>query len=141
MTEAPTTVRLTRHVAAAPARVWRAWTDADELAAWFWPPSFGTTARVDLRVGGTYRVESTARGMAVSGDVVALEEPHRLVLTWRWDGEDDETLVTVTFAAADGGTDVVVLHERFTSEEDAANHAQGWNDCLDRLVEVGQRTA
>ncbi|SDS80943.1 Uncharacterized conserved protein YndB, AHSA1/START domain [Jiangella sp. DSM 45060] len=131
----PLTLQLKRHVPAEPARVWRAWTDPSELARWYWPASFAPTCDVDLRVGGRFRIASAAAGMAVSGEFAAVEPPARLVHTWRWDGEDAETLVTVEFlAGADGGTDVVVTHERFTDPGESANHAQGWNDCLARLV-------
>jgi uncharacterized protein YndB with AHSA1/START domain len=131
----PTTMRIVRDVPAAPLRVWRAWTDPAELATWFWPASYAATAEIDLRIGGRYRVASAARGMAVSGEFVAVEEPNRLVQTWQWDGEDDVTLVTTEFRGADDGhTEVVITHERFAAATDRDNHAQGWNDCLDRLA-------
>lgn len=131
----PTTLRVVRHVPAEPARVWRAWTDPAELAAWYWPVSFGTTADIDLRAGGRYRVASEAAGMAVSGEFVTVEEPRLLVQTWQWDGEDAVTMVTTRFEGTDdGATRIVVAHERFVDAGERRNHAQGWNDCLDRLV-------
>lgn len=131
----PLTLQLKRRVPAERARVWRAWTDAAELARWYWPASFETSCDVDLRVGGSFRIASARAGMAVSGEFAAVEPPALLVHTWRWDGEETETLVTVEFLdAPGGGTDVVVTHERFTAPADSANHAQGWNDCLARLV-------
>ncbi len=114
-------------------RVWRAMTDPAALAAWFWPQRFAPTAEVDLRVGGRYRIDGPAVGMAVSGEYVAVEPPHRLVFTWTWAGETEETLVTVDLRATDGGTELSLTHERFADDESAKNHAQGWDDCLDRL--------
>jgi uncharacterized protein YndB with AHSA1/START domain len=56
------------------------------------------------------------------------------VQTWLWDGEHDETLVTITLGlTTGGGTDLTIVHERFATEHDATQHLQGWNDCLDRL--------
>ncbi|WP_158603061.1 SRPBCC family protein [Jiangella rhizosphaerae] len=131
----PLTLQLKRRVPADRSRVWRAWTDPAELARWYWPDSFDTQCSIDLRVGGRFRIASEPAGMAVSGEFATVEPPARLVHTWRWDGEDDETLVTVEFLdAPDGATDVVVTHERFTDPADSANHAQGWNDCLARLI-------
>lgn len=133
----PLTLQLKRHIPADPARVWQAWTDPTELARWYWPATFGAECSVDLRVGGRFRIASTAAGMAVEGEFAAVDEPRRLVHTWRWDGEEAETLVTVEFVSADGGdggTDVVVTHERFTDPAECANHAQGWNDCIARLI-------
>jgi uncharacterized protein YndB with AHSA1/START domain len=71
--------------------------------------------------------------MAVSGEYVAVDPPHRLVFTWVWDGEGDETLVTVDLAATADGTDLSLRHERFADDATAKSHAQGWDDCLDRL--------
>jgi len=129
-----TELNLTRVLRAGRERVWRAWTDGAELAAWFWPASFATEAQVDARVGGSWRVASEAAGMAASGQFVDVEPHSRLVYTWRWDGDEHETLVTLTLAdAPDGGTVLTLTHERFESEQSAADHEQGWNDCLDRL--------
>ena len=44
-------------------------------------------------------------GIGVSGEFAAVEPHARLVFTWRWDADETETLVTVTFAdSGDGGT-------------------------------------
>jgi len=115
-------------------RVWAALT-SEQLADWFWPARFGTTVELDLRMGGAYRIDGPGAGMAVSGVFVAVEAPERLVQTWRWDGEDTETLVTFTLAeTADGATALTIVHENFADEQGCTDHGQGWNDCLDRLV-------
>jgi uncharacterized protein YndB with AHSA1/START domain len=46
------------------ARLWRAWSTADELAQWYRPSLRHTIdfAEFDFRVGGEYRVESSLRG-------------------------------------------------------------------------------
>ena len=130
------TLTVDRVVAAPPERVWRAWTDPAVLAAWFWPPRFETTAEVDARPGGAFRVASAPVGIGVSG-AIARADPARLLETsWRWDGDDEETRVTVTFELVREGTRVVVRHEGFDSDEAVAEHVQGWNDCLDRLPAV-----
>jgi uncharacterized protein YndB with AHSA1/START domain len=103
------------------------------LASWFWPARFATKAEIDLRVGGRYRIDGPGAGMAVSGDYVHIERPAKLTFTWRWDGDPDETLVTVELIPTDTGTELVITHERFTGESDRDNHSQGWADCLDRL--------
>jgi uncharacterized protein YndB with AHSA1/START domain len=132
-----TELTITRTLAFPVDRVWRAMTDPAALAAWFWPQRFAPTAEVDLRVGGRYRIDGPAVGMAVSGEYVTVEPPHKLVFTWVWDGEADETLVTVDLTPTAGGTDLTLRHERFADDETRDQHAQGWHDCLGRLTRSG----
>ena len=139
-----TDLRLDRTLAAPPEWVWDALTNADALAAWFWPERFDTKAHTDPRPGGSYRIEGG--GMAVHGTYVAVEAPTRLVFTWRWDGDQEETLVTITLSpprrrvrrrvelsTVDGGTALTLTHERFADPSSRDNHLTGWSDCLDRL--------
>ncbi len=123
-----------RHVPAPPEAAWRAFTTADELAAWFWPPSFGTEVVLVPEPGARLRIVSPARGMGVEGAVLEADAPRRLVLLWRWYGEAAETTVTIEVTPADGGSAVRVRHEGFATEDEARDHEQGWSDCLDRLV-------
>lgn len=126
--------RVTKAVAADRMLVWEAFTSADALASWFWPPRFATTATMDARQGGAWSIRSAPAAMGASGTVLRAVEPERLELTWRWDGEGEETRVVVALAEAAEGTEVVVVHDGFTSEEAAADHVEGWADCLDRLA-------
>lgn len=139
--------RVTKTVAADRPLVWEAFTSADALASWFWPPRFATTATMDAREGGAWSIRSAPTAMGASGTVVRAVEPERLELTWRWDGEAEETRVVVALAQdalaeRDGGmadgvagaTTITVAHDGFASEEAAADHVEGWSDCLDRLA-------
>lgn len=129
-----TEIRLTRNYAAPPERVWTAFTDPAEFAAWFWPRTLTPVVELDVRVGGRWRVSSASEGMAVGGEYAVIEPPERLVMTWRWDGEETETLVTLVLAPlAGGGTALDLWHERFDGAVDRDPHAQGWLDCLSRL--------
>src|SRR4051794_20622986 len=93
-------LRLTRFLPAPPAAVWQALTDPQALAAWFWPARHNPSADTDPRVGGAFRL--TADAMAVTGTYVAVDPPHRLVFTWRWAGDDEETLVSIELSTDDG---------------------------------------
>ncbi|HET6212927.1 MAG TPA: SRPBCC domain-containing protein, partial [Micromonosporaceae bacterium] len=75
----------------------------------------------------------TAADMAVSGEYLEVDAPRRLVFTWQWAGEDERTTVTVEIGAAGAGSELVLVHDRFASQAACDEHAQGWNDCLDRL--------
>jgi uncharacterized protein YndB with AHSA1/START domain len=125
---------LERHLAAPPERVWRALTDPAALGAWFWPPRLEPAAEVDLAVGGRYRIAGPGAGIAVAGTYRELDPPRRLACTWRWDGEDAETLVAIELvSSADGGTELVLRHQGFADDATRDDHIQGWMDCLDRL--------
>ncbi|HWB35635.1 MAG TPA: SRPBCC domain-containing protein [Rugosimonospora sp.] len=129
-------VRVERTLTASVERVWRAFTEPERLAAWFWPERMGTVAEIDLRPGGRYALTAPGAGLAVTGEYHLVEPPTRLVFTWQWAGEPETTLVTVALTALEGtGTTLVVTHERFADAGARDNHAQGWRDCLDRLPE------
>lgn len=124
---------LTRSIAAAPERVWSAFTDASQYAAWIWPSTWETTCEIDARVGGIFTVASEPKGMSVEGTYREVEPFTRLVLTWRWHDDSDESLLTITLEPTPTGTDLTLVHENFASDESRRAHEQGWGDCLDRL--------
>lgn len=128
----PHAATVRRHLPAPPERVWRA-ISSEEFAAWFWPPRFASQVTIDARAGGTFHVRSAAMGMGASGSFEAVEPPRRLVASWRWDGEDGETRVTIEVTPDGAGTAVTVVHDGFPDDASAAAHATGWSDCLDRL--------
>lgn len=130
-------LRLTREFDVDRTRIFAAWTDPGLLGRWFWPETFETRYSVDLRVGGEFRFSSPKMQMGVSGTFREVVADSRLVYTWAWDGDDRETLVTVEFADVSEGTRVTLVHERFDSAEERDQHAQGWNDCIDRLPVIG----
>src|SRR4051794_34755700 len=106
-----TTVTVTRFYAAPPARIWAALTDPDALTAWFWPEQLEAKISTDVRTGGGYRIESGPAGMAVSGEYREVLAPERLVMSWRWDGEDGESFVTIELSPAGDGTELRLRHD------------------------------
>jgi uncharacterized protein YndB with AHSA1/START domain len=80
-------VLITRVFDAPRERVFRAWTDPDEIAAWYGPEHFDAPRdriRVDLREGGRYELTMVqregGREFAVGYEIVELDEPRLLVL-------------------------------------------------------------
>lgn len=122
-------------VSAPPETVWHDLTDPVALAEWFWPPRFETTTVIEAELRGLWEVSSTVAGMAVQGEVLAIDPPRELRLLWRWSGEEHTTDVTLTLEpAADASTRVTVRHIGFSSAAERDDHIHGWTDCLDRLV-------
>jgi uncharacterized protein YndB with AHSA1/START domain len=125
-----TIVRISRILAASQESVWAAFTKPEALAAWFWPAAFATTVSADVRPGGRWRIQ--AKDMAVSGSYEQVDPPKRLVFSWCWDGEETQSLVTIELSAQGDKTQLLLMHDRL-DDTAAELHAQGWNDCLDRL--------
>ncbi|MCM0621679.1 SRPBCC family protein [Nocardioides bruguierae] len=116
------TFTLERTYGAAPAAVWRAWTEPDLLARWWGPEkTLVPECRVDCRVGGEIAIVMEAGpGMGkyagtrwpMVGTFTEVDEPQRLVWSaesWT-DGTREDTLIehvnTVTMTEQDGGTHV-----------------------------------
>lgn len=70
------------------------------------------------------------------GEFREVEENERIVHTWRWVGDPDETvsLVTVEFHEVEDGTEVVLRHTKLADRESVESHAEGWVGCLESLA-------
>jgi Activator of Hsp90 ATPase homolog 1-like protein len=97
---------------------------------------------VDLREGGAYRLsmnrDSGARLVTVHGRFLEIEPPRKLVYTWRWDGifpDMPETIVTVEFRAAAGGTELA-LRQGVLELPMCGRHLSGWLVAFGRLGEA-----
>jgi uncharacterized protein YndB with AHSA1/START domain len=130
-----------RTVNGPPRMVFEAWTRPELFQRWWVPESFGLTllsCELDVRVGGQYRLvfrhgEST---MAFFGTYREVTPPSRLVWT-NEEGEDGETVTTVTFDEQDGRT-LLVVHDLYASKDalDAAlasGSTGGMPEQLDQL--------
>ena len=140
--EAPNVHLTLRRVIDAPVqRVYSAWTDPKLLKQWLAPgDAIASRAVADVAVGGTFLIEMRgtdgqrwlARG--VYREVAPLR---RLVHTWRWEGSDTETLVTVEFEPESADRTLLTLtHARFAQDEARDEHERSWADCLEKLSEL-----
>ncbi len=137
------TIHITRTFGASREKVFRAWTEPEELKQW-WAAGPGYTtpiAEVDLRVGGRYRLgmKPPDRDVIhiVGGTYREVLRPSRLVYTWAWEGSNaPETLVTVEFRDRGASTDVTLVHEPFADGQSREQHLAGWTGCLDRLAKL-----
>ena len=80
-------VLITRIFEAPRERVFRAWTDPDEVAAWYGPEQFDAPRdriHIDPRVGGRWELTMVQRGggreFAIGYEIVELLEPELIVL-------------------------------------------------------------
>jgi uncharacterized protein YndB with AHSA1/START domain len=86
-TAADKEVLITRIFDAPRERVFRAWTDPDEVAAWYGPEQFDVPRdriHIDLRVGGRYELTMVRRDgggeFPIGYEIIELVEPELLVL-------------------------------------------------------------
>jgi uncharacterized protein YndB with AHSA1/START domain len=103
---------LNRHIRAPREKVFDAFVTEKAMREWMCPRGLAMAElELDARVGGGFRLAMRARDGDSYRAVASYREiarPERLVYTWQWVGEgmpNVETLITVTFAERDGGTD------------------------------------
>ena len=144
---------ITRRIDAPRELVFKAWTDPEHLR-WFATeePAADNPIRVDLRVGGAWRVnmiESPTKSYMTGGVYREIVPPERLVFTWGavggWpsiepDAPDEAPVVTVTLNDLGDATEMVFhlgfadhLTEEKVRELIATGMHEGWNQTLDRL--------
>lgn len=144
------TITLTRICDARPERVFRSWTDPEELKRWYTPDINWTIARVqvDLRVGGVFRVEFGPAGappFVEQNEFLEVEPPHRLVW-WERVSRDAETIhgpgrCTITFRDLGHGRTEVTVTDTLDQGERPEARTVGWSTTLDGLVALWAESA
>ena len=136
-------VLITRIFDAPRERVFKAWTDPDEIAGWYGPEHFDSPRdkiRVDLRAGGRWELTMVQRDdgteFAIGYDVVEVVEPELLVL--RSDpmpeaGMPDPTTVRVEFHDHGDKTRMTLTDGPYPPG--MAYAEAGWNSSFDKLAE------
>jgi uncharacterized protein YndB with AHSA1/START domain len=135
-------VLITRVFDAPREQVFRAWTDPDEVAAWYGPERMDTPrekVHIDLRVGGRYELTMVQRGgdteFSIGYEILELVEPALIVL--RSDpmpqaGVHQPTILRVEFHDHGAKTRVTLSDGPYPA---GARHAEaGWNAAFDKLA-------
>ncbi len=137
------TVLITRIFEAPRERVFKAWTDPDEVAAWFGPEQMESPREkihIDLRVGGRYEITMVPRGgggeFSIGYEIIELVEPELIVL--RSDpmpeaGMHEPTVVRVEFHDHGDKTRMTLSDGPLPAA--GRGHAEaGWNAAFDKLA-------
>jgi uncharacterized protein YndB with AHSA1/START domain len=148
--------RVSQHVNAPRARVYNALVDATAVAAWMVPD--GMTSQVHAfegREGGPFRIsltydeptevgKTTAHTDTYHGRFVKLVPNERVVEVVEFETADPalrgEMTITIALADADGGTEVVAVHDQLPPGLSPADNEVGWRLSLAKLaalVEAG----
>lgn len=143
------TLILKRVLNAPPERAFHAWTAPEHIQQWMRPePGMVVpSARMDLRVGGKFRIQMknpSGEFFTAQGEFLEVKAPERLVYTWDWEKDGSETefgevegktsLITVEFLKQGERTQFVMTHSRFASVQSRDSHAQGWSGAVESLA-------
>jgi uncharacterized protein YndB with AHSA1/START domain len=150
-----TSTRITRRINAPRAKVYAALLDPAAIAKWRVPD--GMTCRVhefEPREGGALRVslsyeaptaagKTTARTDTYHGRVVKLVPNEQVVEVDEFETADPtlrgEMTSTITLADADGGTELVAVHEGLPLGLSPTDNETGWRMALDKLAALVER--
>ena len=142
--------RIRRRIAAPRAAVYSALVDARAVTTWMVPD--GMTSQVhtfDARDGGAFRIsltydeptgtgKTTAHTDTYNGRFVELVPNERVVQVVEFETTDPamrgEMTITLTLADADGGTDLLAVHDRLPPGLSPADNDTGWRISLDKLA-------
>jgi uncharacterized protein YndB with AHSA1/START domain len=134
-------VRIERVFDAPRELVFKAWTDPDEVAAWYGPEHFDTPRErinIDLRIGGRYELTMVQRDggreFPIGYEILELVEPELLVL--RSDpipevGMHDPTVTRVELHDLGEQTRMTLTDGPYT---ESAHAEAGWNSAFDKLA-------
>ena len=156
-------VHVTREFSAPREVVFSAWTESEVLTQWFTPVDGSSSAELDVRPGGKYRITmQPGPGLPgpahIVGTYLEVVPPERLVCTFGWelsssadlagleslenldqrlkDFKSLDSRVTVQFRDLGGSTEVSITHERLATQNLRAVHIFGWESVLDNLADV-----
>lgn len=148
--------RILRRVNAPRSRVYRALLDARAVQAWMVPD--GMTSHVhefDAREGGTFRISLTYDAPTGTGKTTAQTDTHhgrfvklvpdeQVVEVVEFETENPamrgEMTITFTLTDADGGTELLAVHDGLPSGVPPSDNELGWQMSLAKLaalVEAG----
>ena len=135
-------VQIKRTFQAPKEKVYKAWTQPEELTRWFAPTDEYQTIveQLDVREGGKYRIimKHPDGTHHLTGEYLHVQPGEKLVYTWLWENQQQSELsrVIVEFLDRGNSTEIILTHEKLSNEEVRRKHTHGWNGCLDRLASV-----
>lgn len=146
------TTRVTRHIRARRSRVYEALLDPDAVQQWMVPDSMTSEIHsFDAREGGTFRISLTYEMPTTSGKTtdqtdtfhgrfVEFVPDTKVVQSVEFESDDPAMLgvmtITYTLADADGGTELVSVHENLPRGVAPADNELGTNMSLAKLARL-----
>jgi uncharacterized protein YndB with AHSA1/START domain len=139
----PNTVRLHRVLRAKPARVYRAFTEAEAMSRWLPPDGFTCTVHhLDAKVGGTYKMSfrnfTSGKAHSFGGEFLELVPGERVRYTDRFDDPNlpGEMITTVVLKEVSCGTEINITQENLPDVIPLEMCYLGWQDSLTYLAKL-----
>ena len=139
----PGTVRLHRVLSAPPARVFKAFTDAEAMAKWLPPNGFtGKVHHMDAKVGGMHKMSftnfTTGKSHSFGGRYLELTPNERIRYTDKFDDPNlpGEMQATVTLKRVSCGTELNIVQEGVPEVIPAEMCYLGWQESLVLLAKL-----
>ncbi len=149
------TTRLIQRLAAPPSRVYRAFTDARDVAIWMVPARMTSQVHeFEPRIGGAFRISLTYEAPTAMGKTSAHTDTYhgrfidlvpneRVVQVMEFETADasmrGEMTVTFMLSEADLETNMVAIHENVPPGVSPADNETGWRMSLEKLAALVER--
>jgi uncharacterized protein YndB with AHSA1/START domain len=142
-TNTTNTIRLHRVLRAKPARVYRAFLDADAMAKWLPPNGFtGKVHQMDAKVGGTYKMSftnfTTGKSHSFGGTYRELVPNERIRYSDKFDDPNlpGEMNTTIELRPVLMGTEISIVQEGVPAVIPAEACYLGWQESLTLLAKL-----
>jgi uncharacterized protein YndB with AHSA1/START domain len=137
-------LEFTRVIDAPRARIYKAWTNPEQMTKWFAPKPYQLAVnRIDLRTGGTF--DMAMRGpngedFPFTGTYREVVPPSKLVWSGEFPGDPKDNMLTVVTFEEEGSKTKLHVRQSFNVMTAAVKHAtagakQGWTMTLDQMTE------
>ena len=123
-------------------------TKTENLVKWWGPEAMSLQdVKLDFTEPGSWTstmVNAEGVKYKVSGEVVSVDPPNSVELTWGWHDENDargnESQVRFEVKPNKfGGTDFALIHIGLADDEIAQNHNIGWTSALKKLERLAEQ--
>jgi uncharacterized protein YndB with AHSA1/START domain len=130
-------LEMTQRIDAPPEIVFAYLTDSRRFVRWM-----GIGAELDPRPGGRYRIDVDGEHIA-SGEYQVVDPPHRLVMSWGWEGHPTvppgSTTVEITLTSERGATVLRLRHLGLPGDDERRVHGAGWTQYMSQLAAAAGR--
>jgi uncharacterized protein YndB with AHSA1/START domain len=136
-------VTLHRVIKTTPEKVYRAFTEANALAAWLPPYGFLCVVHnIDAKVGGGYKMSfinfSTGNGHSFGGEFLEIKPNEFIKHTDKFDDPNlpGEMITSISIKKVIAGTELKIIQENIPAAIPTEMCYLGWQDSLDKLTKL-----